>query len=210
MAVLGCIIVPRNVSKRSHSFPFLLQVALVRAAASQTSSCAGMESVFLVCGSAMVKMNVVMLQTSAAAPHLLPSPNLASALLTLFLALRPSPPTASLHQCAATASLTAPMGRTNWAALTPHAVNVWGISTAHLLLQIFSGTTGAQWESLGAPGCWTPKTPNPLCCSWTCSQVQVTPYTCMTVSSSEQNTSCRCCPITITEGRHSWNPAADR
>lgn len=187
-----------------------LQVTWVRAAVSQMSSSVGTGSVSLAPGNATVRMSVVMPVMSAAAPLLPLRPCLVSVLMARSLARRLSPHAVYPPLCAATELETVTMARMSWAVLTPPVGNVSGTSTAPSLPLTFSVLTGAPWWSLGVPGCWILRTPNPSCCSWTCSWGPKTRCTCTTVCCSGRSTSYRFYHIITTGAPLCWSPVGDR
>lgn len=174
------------------------------------NSSVGMGSVFLVPGSATVRMNVGMPRMNAAACRLPLRRSRVSAPLALCRAPRPSPPDACPRACAATEPGTATMEVTNWVALTLLVANVWGTFMARLPLPIFSVRTVAATLSWDAPGCWTLRTLSPLFCSWTCSWGLEICCTSMTACCSERSICYRCCHITTTGGPPCWSRAGDR
>lgn len=174
------------------------------------SSYVGMGNAFLALGSATVRTNVAMPQTNTAAPPLPPKPCLASAPWATSHARRPILLAVCPPAFFATEPETVRMVATSWAALGTPVANTWGISTAPLLPQTFSGLPGAPWLSWDVPGRWTPRTPSPLCCRWTCSWGRETRCMSTTAWCSEQSTFYRYCRIITTRGRRCWSQAADR
>lgn len=188
----------------------LLQVTWVRAAVSRMSSCVAMASVFLARGSATVRMNVATEPTNARVP--LPPPRLVLAAVPLGRCRAPKPcqPAVFPRPCAATEPGIAPTAPMSPVAPTPPVASVWATSTVPLLHRISSDLTTVLPRSSGAPGCWTRRTPNPLCCRWTCSWGRGIRFTSTTASCSRPSICCRCCRITTTDTWCCWSPAGGR